>query len=282
MNRSTRRLVVLAALSMAVFAAQAFAQRSFDDDQYDNPRDRYEHRFDQGSQREKNVAGEFDYYALVMSWSPTYCSDHSDGYDLQCDRTDGRRFAFVLHGLWPQYERGFPGECRTRRKPYVPQPVIDAMLDIMPSPKLVIHEYRKHGTCSGLEPAAYYETARQLFRKIKIPERYINPYEAMFVTPGEVVHDFIENNPDLKPEMLAVVCGGPGGRLREVRVCLTKEGQPRACGSNENQRKLCSAQQMFVPPVRSTKADPDSAEDRQKFKNAPTPRPRVIPGVGER
>jgi ribonuclease T2 len=52
--------------------------------------------------------------------------------------------------------------------------------------------------------------------------------------------------------MIAVQCGGPGNRLREVRICFDKGGSFRACGGNEDQRKLCSADRMYVPPVRTS------------------------------
>lgn len=272
-------LVIPAALATA---GTASAQRSFDDERYrgnTGESDRSD-RSDRTGGRERNVAGEFDYYALVMSWSPTYCSEKDgDGADLQCNRQDGRRYSFVLHGLWPQYERGYPGQCFTRRKPFVPQPVIDGMLDIMPSPKLVIHEYRKHGTCSGLEPAGYYDLARRLFKKINVPDRFQNPYEALFVSPEDLEDGFIDANPGLKPESVAISCGGAGNRLKEVRICFTKDGELRACGANEEQRKLCNAQKMYVPPVRSSKIGPDSAADREKANRAATPRPRLIEGV---
>ncbi|HEX6611374.1 MAG TPA: ribonuclease T, partial [Hyphomicrobiaceae bacterium] len=100
--------------------------------------------------RDRNEAGRFDYYTLVLSWSPTYCAGQRDREEQQCNPRDGRHYAFVLHGLWPQHERGWPENCPTRDRPFVPRPTIDRMLDIMPSPRLVIHEYRKHGTCSGL------------------------------------------------------------------------------------------------------------------------------------
>ena len=70
------------------------------------------------------------------------------------------------------------------------------------------------------------------------------------MSPGELVDDFLAANPDLKPDMIAVQCGGSGNRLREVRICFDKGGNFRACGPNENQRRLCSANRMYVPPVR--------------------------------
>jgi ribonuclease T2 len=204
-----------------------------------------------------HVAGVFDYYALVLSWSPSYCADRQrPGDELQCDRRDGRRYAFVLHGLWPQYERGYPEYCATRDRPFVPQDVINHMLDIMPSPRLVIHEYRRHGTCSALGAAEYFELSRNLFTKLKIPAPYVDPVRPLFVAPSELAHEFVAANPSLKPEMIAIECRGPGNRLRAVRICYTREGDFRACGANEDQRRLCAAGKMYVPPVRAG-AGPD-------------------------
>ncbi|MCB1521803.1 MAG: ribonuclease T2 [Hyphomicrobiaceae bacterium] len=233
--------------------------------------------------RERNIPGEFDYYALVLSWSPTHCESEAGRNDrdaLQCGRRDGRRYAFVLHGLWPQYERGFPGNCRTRERPFVPNRVIDEMLDIMPARGLVIHEYKKHGTCSGLDPAGYYEMARRLYNRIRIPERYTNPFEAQFVAPEQLTREIVAANPGLEPNMMAVSCAGPGNRLREIRICYTKSGQLRPCGSNENQRRMCSARQMYVPPVRSTWKPPAGASQRPGDRAAPVEPRRGEPPRG--
>lgn len=203
----------------------------------------------------KNEAGRFDYYSMVLSWSPTYCAGlRRDGYDPQCHSRDGKRYSFILHGLWPQHERGWPEFCPTRERPFVPRQTIDQMLDIMPSPKLVIHEYRKHGTCSGLTPEQYFSTSRQLFQKVRIPPRFERPNQAFSVSPAEVVQDFLSVNQGLKAENIAVACGGQGNRLREVRICFSREGNYRACGRNEDARRLCSAGKLYVPPIRGGSA----------------------------
>lgn len=246
--------VALASLGLLTSTATD-AQRRYND-RYDRG---YDNRSDRG---QRNVAGQFDYYALVLSWSPTHCANNNDRRDaLQCNRRDGRRYNFVLHGLWPQYERGFPNDCPTRFRPFVPDRVIDKMLDIMPAKGLIIHEYKKHGTCSGLEPDGYFDLARQLYNRIRIPERYVNPFDVQFVAPEQLMREMIAANPGLRPDMMAISCGGPGNRLKEVRICFTKSGQLRPCGRNENQRRMCSARQMYVPPVRSTWKDP-RAKDR--------------------
>jgi ribonuclease T2 len=232
---------------------------------------------------QQNTAGTFDYYALVLSWSPTFCSSSSGGdADQQCNRNDGKRFSFVVHGLWPQYEKGFPQMCRTARKPYVPQPLIDKMLDIMPSGGLVVHEYRQHGTCSGLAPEEYFSLIRQLYGKIRIPEQLNNPFESQFLSPSDVVSSFTRLNPAIGPDMMAVSCGGAGSKLREVRFCFTKDGKPRSCGQNENQRQMCSTNRMFVPPARSTAREElnggrPQTQPNQGYQKS-IPRPRLIEG----
>ena len=197
-------------------------------------------------------AGKFDYYVMSLSWSPTYCEDvGSARNDPQCRPRGNRRFAFVLHGLWPQFERGWPQDCQTPDRGFVPKPVAQRMLDIMPSERLVFHEYRKHGTCSGLGVDGYFDLARKLHAHIKVPQRYHNVNDPkLVVTPAEIREEFKAANPGLKDDMFVVKCGGPGNRLDEVRVCFDRAGQFRACGRNEDQRKACSAPRMYVPPTR--------------------------------
>ncbi len=234
-------------------------------------------RFPDRSPEKDNVVGQFDYYAMVLSWSPTHCSGRalSDRFDSQCDRTDGKRYSFVLHGVWPQNQKGWPEFCPTTKGKFVPRPIINNMLDIMPSEGLVIHQYRKHGTCSGLEPAPFFAMSRKLFETVKVPEAYVNPFEAKFVSPDDLAKDFQRANPWLRPDMMAISCGGSGNRLREVRICFSKDGQPRSCGANEDPRRMCSAQSMYVPPVRATKPDAGPLNAKPPAAN----RPAVIPNA---
>ncbi|MEZ5926556.1 MAG: ribonuclease T2 [Hyphomicrobiaceae bacterium] len=193
-------------------------------------------------------AGVFDYYTLVMSWSPTFCEGRTSTADgPQC--SGARPYAFVLHGLWPQYEKGYPESCRIGKKPWVPGPVIDGMLDIMPSPKLVIHEYKKHGTCSGLDPNGYFAMARKLYSSITVPPAFVAPLAEITTSAAEIEAAFLKANPALTPEMISVACG-KRDRVREVRICFTREGTLRSCGRNEAQERLCRASKITMPPVR--------------------------------
>ncbi|MEO1207018.1 MAG: ribonuclease T2 [Pseudomonadota bacterium] len=206
---------------------------------------------DDNNRGSRHIAGEFDYYALVLSWSPTYCASRkTNRYEPQCHAKRARPYAFVLHGLWPQYTRGYPERCWTRDRPFVPRRIINDMLDIMPSPKLVIHEYKKHGTCTGLTPAGYYDLSRRMFESIKIPGPFTQPVKAQMISPEALSDAFVAANPKLRSDMIAISCGGAGNRLREIRICFSKSGKPTPCGRNENQRRMCSAKRMFIPPVR--------------------------------
>lgn len=195
----------------------------------------------------QNKAGVFDYYVLTLTWSPTYCAENRQ--TRKTPQCDGRRpYAFVLHGLWPQHNSGWPESCWVKDR-WVPRDVIDAMLDITPNRGLIIHEWRKHGTCSGLAPRAYFNTARALFDQIKIPARYLTPKSPIYTTPRQIETDFLKTNPQLSEDMIAVSCGRRK-RLRELRVCFSKDLKPIACGVNENQRRLCRQRQIIMPPVR--------------------------------
>ena len=193
-------------------------------------------------------AGVFDYYVLSLSWSPTYCASKAGRSDRQqCGR--GRNYDLVVHGLWPQYRRGWPEKCRSGER-YVPRERIDATLDIMPSKRLIIHEWRKHGTCSGLSQQRYFQVTRELFKRIRKPARYVTPRNPIITTPAQLARDFLSTNRWLKPDGISIQCGNrrDRARLREIRVCFTRDLKPRACG--ENERRSCRARELVMPPTR--------------------------------
>jgi ribonuclease T2 len=193
-------------------------------------------------------AGAFDYFVLSLSWSPTYCSSNAGRNDnSQC--APGRRFAFVVHGLWPQYQQGWPSQCPTEED-WVTQANIDAMMPIMPSKKLIIHQWKKHGSCAGVSQADYFKATRLLFEKVKIPARYLSPTADVITTPEQLVTDFVKTNKNLSVEMLSVQCGNSRDRARlsELRICLDKRGSFAACGDNE--ARSCRATSLVMPRVR--------------------------------
>ena len=101
----------------------------------------------------QNEAGQFDFYVLSLSWSPSFCAASAERHNggtpsLQCG---ARPYSFVVHGLWPQYVKGFPEYCQVP-SPRLYHGIVSSMLDLMPAPRLVYNEWDKHGTCSGLAP----------------------------------------------------------------------------------------------------------------------------------
>lgn len=189
--------------------------------------------------------GKFDFYVLALSWSPSYCEaiGSKRSGDEQCRR--GRPFAFVVHGLWPQFERGFPRNC-VAPAPWIPEPLIRSSLDLMPARGLVVHEWREHGTCSGLSPQAYFETMRRARERVSIPTRFERLDDYTMVSPAEVEQEFLTANPDLAPNMISVSCDNR--HLREVHICMTKDLEFRACP--EVDRRACRTPRVVMPPVR--------------------------------
>ncbi len=193
-------------------------------------------------------SGVFDYFVLSLSWSPTYCGSAAGAND-QSQCAPGRNFAFVVHGLWPQYQKGWPEAC-AHAENWVPQEQIDGMMDIMPSKKLIIHEWKKHGTCAGVSMADYFRAIRLIFEKVKIPARYLSPNADVLTTPQQLVSDFVKTNRDLTAAMISVQCGNARDRARlsELRICLDKHSGFSACGGNEKQS--CAATTLVMPRVR--------------------------------
>lgn len=197
------------------------------------------------------VPGEFDFYVLALSWSPSFCEAASERNanrrpDQQCS---GRPYAFVVHGLWPQYERGFPSSCQ-KPSPRVARAQVDQMLDLMPSPRLVYHEWDRHGTCSGLDSASYFEAIRKARGKIAVPAAFHESNAVRNVAPGDVANAFVTANPGLTKNSLAVTCDDK--RLTGVRVCMTKDFQFRECP--EVVRRACQRDNVVMPAMRLSHA----------------------------
>ncbi|MCK9394516.1 MAG: ribonuclease T2 [Methylobacter sp.] len=182
--------------------------------------------------------GKFDYYLLTLSWSPEHCAE-VPGDKIQCEGE--KHYGFVVHGLWPQYNKGYPDSCSTT--PAVPEAVVQEMLPVMPSEKLIRHEWEKHGTCSGEKVGDYFNLIRNTFQTIKIPDAYANPSHQINTSAASIRQQFLEANPNLH---LAVACKGE--YLQEVRLCFDKEMRPTACSSGV--RDYCPASDVIMRPAK--------------------------------
>jgi ribonuclease T2 len=197
--------------------------------------------------RRQNTPGAFDFYVLALSWSPSFCETAAErgnsgrSQQIQC----GRPYAFVVHGLWPQYERGFPEYCQ-RPSPRLDRNIVSSMLDVMPAPGLIFNQWDKHGTCSGLGARAYFEGIRKARAAIKIPEQFLDLSEPKTIAPSDIEEAFVKANPGLSSSAISVVC--TSRRLSEVRICMSKDMQFRDC--NEVDRRACRRDEVVMPPVR--------------------------------
>jgi ribonuclease T2 len=195
-----------------------------------------------GAQRRQGEPGNFDYYVLSLSWSPSFCETPAGAASpQQCGR---RPFAFVVHGLWPQFEKGFPEACQVP-PPRLDHRIVDSMLDLMPAPGLIFHEWDAHGTCSGLPARDYFDLIRKARAAVTIPPEYTDPQAPLTVTPREVVDNFIKANAGLRSAGIQIDCDRT--RLREVRICLTRDLAFRDCTGRP---PVCRSESVVMPPTR--------------------------------
>lgn len=188
--------------------------------------------------------GDFAYYVLSLSWSPAFCLSSPGA--AECGGP--RRFGFIVHGLWPQNEQGWPEHCDARRA--VSDDVVQGIADLMPARDLVYHEWSAHGTCSGLEPARYFDLVRRAYAEVAIPRELTAPTRAIEQPPATIAAAFLQDNPRLSAQSIVVTCTGQQTpRLREIRICLDRDLSPRAC-SADAMRGACRAPEVIIPPIR--------------------------------
>lgn len=193
---------------------------------------------------EGEPAGEFDYYIAALSWSAAWCAIEGDARDdPQCDA--GRRLTFVLHGLWPQNEVGWPSWCRTaERDPTRAETA--AAADVFGGAGAAFYQWKKHGRCSGLSARDYFALARRARGDVRIPPLFAG-IDRRLEVPAAVVEDaFVEADPRLDPGMVTVTC--QDGLIGEVRLCLTRDLVPRACAADA--ARDCRATDAVLLPVR--------------------------------
>jgi ribonuclease T2 len=188
--------------------------------------------------------GEFAYYMLSLSWSPAFCQTTPNS--AECNGP--RRFGFIVHGLWPQNEKGWPQNCDIQSQ--VPDGVAKGILDLMPARGLINHEWTTHGSCSGLDPAGFFGLVRRAYNEISIPPEFTQPSQSIQQSPAAVLSAFQRANSKLPPLSVVVTCSGQGTpRLREVHICMDRDLTPRAC-SADAARGACRAPTLIVPPLR--------------------------------
>ena len=188
--------------------------------------------------------GTFDYYVLSLSWSPNWCAYEGDarGSD-QCDARHDH--GWIMHGLWPQFHRGFPSYCPTNER--APSRGMTAdMADIMGTSGLAWHQWKKHGVCSGMSARDYYALSRRAYDQVVRPAVF-RGLDRTVKLPASVVQDaFLKANPALEPDGITITCRQ--GYIQEARICLSRDLTPVPCG--QDVVRDCTAQRAQFDPVR--------------------------------
>lgn len=185
------------------------------------------------------ATGDFDFWVLALSWSPSYCESEGERASRrQCGR--GGPKGFVVHGLWPQYRGGgYPADCPSSEPGRISQQTYAAIRDLIPTIGLAGHQWRKHGTCTGLNPNDYFRVTRAAYERVRIPSRL----GGGAVSPGRAEEAFVRLNRGLGHDGLAVTCDRR--YLREVRICLDKSLNFIACPAVD--RRACNLKEPLMP-----------------------------------
>lgn len=174
----------------------------------------------QGFHQRGGQPGDFDFYVLALSWSPGFCELDGDRDRNREQCAEGSGLRFVVHGLWPQNERGYPSECGPAGR--TPSRIaLEQAKGLFPTEGLARHEWRKHGTCSGSSPSDYFADVRRAREKIVIPPVLARAERNQNWTAIDLERAFVAANPGLRTDMMSVAC--KRGVLQEVRICLSKD-----------------------------------------------------------
>lgn len=200
----------------------------------------------QGQYGRGGVPGDFDFYVLALSWSPGFCElDGGRGRAReQCE--SGANLGFVVHGLWPQNERGYPTDCGPAGR--TPSRIaLDQADGLFPSEGLARYEWRKHGTCSGSSPNDYFSDVRRARQKVAIPPPLQKADRDQNWSAIDLERAFAAANPGLRSDMMSIAC--KRGVLQEVRICFSKDLRNfRTC--QEVDRSGCRTRDITVKAQR--------------------------------
>jgi ribonuclease T2 len=190
---------------------------------------------------------EFDYFVLALSWSPDYCATNGSSDPQQCSL--GKKLGFVLHGLWPQYDKGYPSNCSTQK---MPQSAKTQFPGLYPNDSLFDHEWEKHGTCTGLSPVEYLQAGKALKESVTVPDEFRSPEKPFRTSMDQLKALFAQANPGFSAASFEVSCSSSGRYLKEIYVCFSREGAATPCSAemHKTAQKSCQAADFLVRNTR--------------------------------
>ncbi len=164
--------------------------------------------------------GDFDQYALALTWQPGFC-----GTDGGCLPDQPHDTLIGLHGLWaslprtladwgvtdPQWwNQGCDLLHHSDAEPALPASLRRTLGQVMPQIKddLLHHEYDKHVQCFGFDPPTFFRTALAL-RATVLPGRFARALERQAgttVSHAAVLAAFAESFRTDAPRALQLQC----------------------------------------------------------------------------
>jgi len=143
-----------------------------------------------------------------------------------------------VHGLWPQYAKSrgagkqkgwqpWPQHCALHAEagapPVLPPALLRRHFCAMPDARLMQCQWAKHGSCSGLEPEAWFAAIERLAARFAPPHP-----ERESLPAADLRRQMRQAHPGLQDRHLQVI--RRNGRLREIRVCLDRSlNEPVDC-----------------------------------------------------
>lgn len=191
-----------------------------------------------------NRAGSFDHFILALSWIPAFCATDGDArQDARC--APGTRLGWMVHGLWPQHRGGtWPEYCPTAERAPSRRETSE-QIDLFGASGSAWHQWNKHGRCTGFSAADYYALTRQALSGLTMPDVFTQIDRSLRIAPDVIEAAFIEANPALTEDMMVTSCRRD--TLVELRLCLTRDLQPRPCDAEV---RSCALRAATLLPLR--------------------------------
>ncbi len=213
------------------------------------------------SSRPARGDADFDYFLLSLSVAPSFCATSSrNAATSECrDLTEAefQQTPLTIHGLWPNRARVStnrqPRDCNG--PPFALSGAVAAQLRrLMPGgPGLARYEWRKHGTCSGLDPDRYFAAEAMLAQSANETIGAAMLQQGASVRIAELLQTVAASDPALAAAIV-VDCrfsrGGGDALVQEIRVTLGKDLRPIPAASvGLGQNSGCPAGAGHIPAV---------------------------------
>jgi ribonuclease T2 len=213
--------------------------------------------------RDRGQAVGFDYFLLSLSIAPSFCaSSPANAEKSECrslSAADFRQTPLTIHGLWPNR-----AHVSTNQQPQDCDGPAFAISDTtqaqlrryMPAgPGLARYEWRKHGTCSGMDPDRYFAAEAQLAAHAN------DTIGAAILAQGGTavaIQALLQTIAARDPALAAAIivdCRSPRGGgdplVQEIRLTLSKDLRPipaSSVGMGQNSGCRGGVGQIPAPP----------------------------------